>query len=160
MMHMPLRASATLLFAFGAHAQGVPRLDPVHWSAEALLPKASPAGSRFTVLLHAAIDTGWHLYALQERDAVPLATEIALASNPTADLLRVAQARPQHRVDPESHLVTAWFTQTALFTLRLASTTQQGPRDLQVLVRYQACNDRMCLPLKNETVPVTIALTR
>lgn len=124
------------------------------------MPKVMQAGGRFTVLLQAAIEPGWHLYALPERDAFPLATEIALAKTNEADLLRVSQEKPQHTVDPESHIVTAWFAQAAVFTLRLASTSQHVPRDLQVLVRYQACNDRMCLPVRSEVVPVTLAAAR
>ncbi len=135
-------------------------LSPVHWSAESSLPPKLQPGSRFNVLLHAAIDDGWHLYALQEADAFPLATEIALQKGEPAELLRVDQLRPRHVVDPESHVVTNSFTGSTTFTLRLASTTEPPMRGLHVLVQYQACNDRLCLPPRNELVPVLFRTTR
>ncbi len=139
------------LSIFPARAQ--PALEPVHWSADVQLPPALHAGSRFSVLLHAHIDEGWHLYALPDKDASPLSTEVALAKNASADLLRVEEEKHHRSIDPESHVVTGWFARSTTFTLHLAATAG-APRDLQVLVRYQACNERMCLPAKQVRVPV------
>ncbi len=131
-------------------------LEPVHWAAEANVSSTMHAGSRFAVLLHASIDDGWRLYALQDRESFPLATEIALAKNSSVDLLRVDEEKPHHSIDPESHVVTGWFARSTTFTLHLA-TVAGTLRDLQVLVRYQACNERMCLPAKQVTVPVQLS---
>lgn len=156
-----LAATVPLCFpAVLAQQPAVSRLEPVHWSANASLPTIMQPGSRFAATLHASIDPGWHLYALPERDAFPLATEVALAQTSEADLLRVEEEKPRRSMDPDSHVLTAWFAQSATFTLRLAATTQHPPHDLQVLVRYQACNERMCLPPTNQTVTVQLSLTR
>ena len=143
--------------ALQAQARSTP--EPVHWTADARLTPGMHAGSRFNVLVHARIDDGWHLYALPDSDTFPLATEIALAKNSSVDLLRVEEENPHRSIDPESHVVTGWFAQSTTFTLHLA-VAAGAPRDLQVLVRYQACNDRMCLPAKNVTVPVQLLPTR
>lgn len=163
MMRVHLQKSALLLAcaAMSAAAQSKPpALEPVHWSAESALPRSLHASTRFDVLLHATIDTGWHLYALPESDAFPLATEVALARTASVDLLRVDEERPQRHLEGDSRTVTAWFTQSATFTLRLSAMGTQPPHDLQVLVRYQACNDRMCLPQKEATVPVQLHSAR
>lgn len=140
-------------------AQGPAALEPVHWLAQAQVPNGVHVGSRFAVLLHAKIDDGWHLYALPDSDSFPLATEIGLAKTPSADLVRVEEAKPHRSVDPESHVVTSWFAQSATFTLRLVATADT-PRDLQVLVRYQACNERMCLPARQVMVPAPLSATQ
>ena len=147
--HFALLAAAAS--SLPTHSQ--PALEPVHWSADVQLPPALHDGSRFIVLLHARIDEGWHLYALQDKDTFPLSTEVALTRNASADLLRVAEEKPHRSIDPESHVVTGWFAQSTTFTLHLAATAGM-PRNLQVLVRYQACNERMCLPAKQVSVPV------
>lgn len=159
MRHGLPRLGALLLTCVVIHASGqqsVTVLDPVHWSAESSLPHLVHAGTHFNVLLHAAIDEGWHLYALPEPNAFPLATEVALASTDAADLLRVDEDKPHHSLDPETKVATAWFAQSATFNLRLSATGSQRPAGLQVMVRYQACNDRMCLPQRDTTVPVQL----
>ena len=143
-------------FSFAmAQPRPVP-LDPVHWTAEMPLPSTQHTGSRVAVLLHATIDEGWHLYALPDRHTFPLATEIALVKNASADLLRVDEEKPHHSLDPESRVVTGWFARSTTFTLQLEAPAGT-PRDLQVLVRYQACNERMCLPTRQVTIPVQLS---
>ena len=51
---------------------------PVQWHVKTAPAKAVKAGAKFTVSITGQIDSGWHLYALQEPQDGPLATEIAL----------------------------------------------------------------------------------
>ncbi|MGI4758410.1 MAG: protein-disulfide reductase DsbD domain-containing protein [Janthinobacterium lividum] len=134
---------------------------PVRWSAEPLA-RPVPVGARFQVVLHAAIDPGWHLYALQQPEGGPMPTEIALQQDAPADLLRVDQEKPRRVADPQFHLLTAYFVQAARFTLRLQAngSVVPGAHPLHVLVRYQACNDRMCLPPHEDSLTVAVQMTR
>ena len=140
-------------------ASAAPR-PPVTWRVKAVGPVK--AGARFTVTLAGAIDPGWHLYALTEPDGGPVATEIALTEGDPADLLRVEQSKPKVIFDPLFNVATGFFENAAEFTLRL-----QAPRDaaagmhaLHVLIRYQSCNDHVCLPPHNDVVEVPVTMVR
>ncbi len=136
-----------------AAAQTEPRaLNPVHWSIGKATAGHGKPGSRFAVQVYAAIDPGWHLYALAGPDDSPLATEIAVAKNDPVQLLRVDQGRPK-RLPGEPSLV---FDGSAGFVLRLQAAPHTAGDAIHVLLRYQACNDRMCLPVRRETLLVPL----
>ncbi len=149
----------TVCFAVrNAHAAPKP---PVHWSVKAA-PASVKAGGRFQVVLQGAIEPGWHLYALQEPEGGPVATEVALAEGDPADLLRVEQLQPTIVPDPVFQVPTAYFAGITAFTLKLQTdrSAVAGPQTLHVLVRYQSCNDRMCLPPHTDTIEVPLKVTR
>ena len=130
----------------GAQAE---RPQPVHWGAT--LGTLRSVDHRYTVKLTADIDPGWHLYAMHQPDVEALATEVALAGNDRAELLRVNEQQPH--VTFESGARTAWFASDAVFTLQVRAAR---PTTLHVLARYQVCNDRMCLPVATVNLPVTL----
>jgi hypothetical protein len=65
-----------------AHAAAKP---PVQWHVKTVPAKAVKAGAKFTVSINYQIDSGWHLYALEEPQDGPVATEIALTDGGPAD---------------------------------------------------------------------------
>ena len=136
-----------MLLAQSSAAQSVP--TPVHWSTGKSIRE--PRG-RVSVEVLAAIDSGWHLYALAGPDESPLATEIAIAKDDPAELLRVDQGRPK-RLPADPSLV---FDGSARFGVHLKPTAQSAGSAVHVLIRYQACNDRMCLPVRHETLVVPL----
>lgn len=134
---------------------------PVHWALHGVQP-AARAGERFEVRVDASIDPGWHLYALEEPQGGPIPTEIGIAEGDPASLLRVDSPPPRRLLDSGFQVVTAYFEDAAQFTLRLRAdrAATAGGHALHVLVRYQACNDRMCLPPRNDTVVVPLQIQR
>ena len=131
---------------------------PVEWRVKSAPSKPLKAGAKFTVTIVGQIDQGWHLYALEEPQGGPVATEIALAEGDPEDLLHVDEGKPKVLPDPLFDKPTGYFENAAEFTLHLEAprTTLPGGHSLHVLVRYQSCNDKVCLPPHTDTVEVQI----
>jgi thiol:disulfide interchange protein DsbD len=133
--------------------------SPAHWSIQGLPAKPLAPGARFTLTLASHIDAGWHIYAMEEPDGGPIATQIGLGADDPVTLLKVDEPPPLMVSDPVLRQPTGMFQGAADFTLRL-----QLPRKpiahgavLHVIVRYQSCSDRLCLPPHTETVDVPLA---
>ena len=131
---------------------------PARWSARPAERRPSAPGATFSVLLTADIQPGWHLYALDEPDGGPLATEIGLAKNDPLTLLDVNEPEPHKVPDPLTHAVAGIFLHAAVFTLKLQAPRTRPPQDAvsHILVRYQMCNDQVCLPPHTETVALPL----
>jgi Disulphide bond corrector protein DsbC len=134
----------------------------VQWQIKNPPTKALKQGTKFNVALVGQIDSGWHLYALEEPTGGPVATIIGLTDGDPADLLRVEEAKPKILLDPLFNLQTGFFEGTADFTLhlQLAKDAPIGASALHVLVRYQSCNDRVCLPPHTDTVVIPLTITK
>jgi hypothetical protein len=151
-------AIALAVIALPIIAIAAPKAMPVHWQAKNAPSKPLKPGTKFTVILEAVIDPGWHLYALEEPKGGPTATEIALTEGDAADLLRVDQGKPKVLPDPVFQQPTGFFETTATFTLylQLAPGATPGPHTLHVLAKYQSCNDRLCLPPHTDTIEIPV----
>jgi len=148
-------------FAFLSLGNARAAKPPVQWQIKNPPTKPLKQGTKVNLTLTGQIDSGWHLYALEEPAGGPVATIIGLTDGDPADLLRVEEARPKTLLDPLFNLQTGFFESTADFTLHLALAKDApiGASSLHVQVRYQSCNDRVCLPPHTDTVevPITIA---
>jgi DsbC/DsbD-like thiol-disulfide interchange protein len=136
-----------------------PPPNPAHWSIEALPAKPLAPGARFTLTLASHIDPGWHIYAMEEPEGGPIATEIGLGADDPLTLLKVDEPPPQMVSDPVLHQSTGIFQGAADFTLHLQLPRKPLAHDamLHVMVRYQSCSDKLCLPPHTETVNVPLA---
>ncbi len=134
----------------------------VAWKVTRAPTKPVSRGARFSVVITGAIDPGWHIYALDEPEGGPIATDISLVEGDPASLLHVDQARPQSWMDPAFRQRTMLFRDKAEFTLALqtASPVSSGLLSLHVLVRYQACSERLCLPPHTDRVDAAIPVQR
>lgn len=150
---------AAFLLSSGA---GAAPKSPVQWHVKAAPNKPVKAGAKFNVTITGVPDPGWHLYALEEPEGGPIATEVSLTEGDPADLLRVDESKPKILPDPVTQKPAGFFDGAAEFTLHLAAAKDAatGAGVLRVMVRYQSCNDRMCLPPHTETVQVPVTVTR
>jgi Disulphide bond corrector protein DsbC len=158
---MWVRYCAGALFAVGVRAaQGAPVL-PVHWRVKSAPTKMVKGGAKFSVTIEGQIDPGWHLYALEEPQGGPMATEVALTEGDPADLLLVEEGKPKVLPDPLFQQPTRFFEGTAEFTLHLQMAKSVSDRPtLHILLRYQSCNDRICLPPHTDTMEVPLGVGR
>ena len=161
-MRQTLRACALTLFALGT-LTGAPSVraatpTPAHWKIRSAPLKPVAPGATFLVTLAADIQPGWHLYALEEPEGGPLPTVIGLAENDPLTLLDVNEPDPHKVSDPVTHAVAGMFTDNAAFTLKLRAPHSKPASDAShILVRYQTCNDQVCLPPHTETVALPLA---
>lgn len=118
---------------------------PVHWNMTAKLGH----GDHVTAHLHATIQQGWHLYALDQTPGGPVATRIRLAPHQPFTLSGdVGEGMPRHARDPNFNIETSFFLGQATFTLPLKAASRAKAEHSRVVVDvlYQTCNDRLCLP--------------
>jgi thiol:disulfide interchange protein DsbD len=158
---IPHRLALLFLLTMAACAPvfAAPPPNPAHWSIEALPAKPLAPGARFTLTLASHIDSGWHIYAMEEPEGGPIATEIGLGADDPLTLLKVDEPPPQMVSDPVLHQSTGIFQGAADFTLHLQLPRKPLAHDamLHVMVRYQSCSDKLCLPPHTETVNVALA---
>ena len=156
-----LRNALSLLLCLIVIASRAPAAppQPVQWSVGNVVGSHLSPGAKFTVILAAAIEPGWHLYALEEPEGGPQPTEIALAEGDPVTLLSVDQGKSGFVADPVSRQLTAFFEHRASFTLhlQLPPTMPRPATVLHVTIRYQSCNDKMCLPPRTDRVEVPLA---
>ena len=133
--------------------------DPVAWSGKTSPGKPLPRGARFTVELDALIQPGWHLYSLDQPDGGPIATEISLpAGQPFSFAGAIAAPKPHTVFDPNFNMRVGFYIEKAQFRvpLEVGATAAAGSTTLNIQTRYQCCNDKLCLPPKKVTVPISI----
>ncbi len=133
--------------------------NPVHWST--VTPQKSfPPGGAFTVKLLARIDPGWHLYALEQEEGGPIPTEISLADQSFLTLGPVRASKPIQLLDPNFNKRVGLYVEKAEFSLPLtvAASAPAGLRNTAVHIRYQCCNETMCLPPRTAAVDLTISI--
>ena len=126
----------------------------VSWSASA--GTAAKPGSRLILNLSAQVEDGWHVYGLNQVEGGPMPLRITVdpngfvqpAGNPSGTL-------PTKKHDSSFDLDTEIFVHP--FTLHIPVQVKPhaaaGSQDIALNVRFQACNDRVCLP------PRTVHLT-
>ena len=145
--------------AFDLRSQDI---NPVRLTAS--LPRSAKTlrpGAVYKVHLTAAIEPEWHLYSLVPVENGPVATRIWLPDGQPFTLSGdITTPEPQRIQDPNFGIEVGFYEGSPQFVLpvRVASGGRDGRQILQISVRFQACNDQMCLPprtVKLET-PVEI----
>lgn len=124
--------------------------DPVKWTLSRKSQTVKSAVNiSFTADLKAKIEKGWHLYALEKIDGGPIPTRITLGENQPFEISEIKSPPPIETPDSAFGVVTKYYENSADFLLTLKSLQEinELPK-LQVKVRYQICNDEICLPPK------------
>ena len=155
----PKGAAIVAVVLFAALIGQAQKLDPVHWTLSSDTTKA-PAGSSVVLRLTATLDEGWHLYSLTTPKGGPIPTTAGLAENPAVAAFKLYQPKPERKFDPNFNLDTETFLKEAVFWIvaDLKNDAPAGPLELTAQVRYQACDDRQCLPPKKKTAAFTVTV--
>ena len=95
---------------------------------------------------------------MTEPEDGPIATEINLTEGDPADLLRTEPSKPRTVQDPVFGKPVGLYEGSATFTLHLQLIRQlpAGPHPVHILVRYQSCNDHICLPPHTDTIEAAL----
>jgi DsbC/DsbD-like thiol-disulfide interchange protein len=128
-----------------------PHPHPIQWSLTAsasTLPLRD--GSQVHGTLHAKIQPGWHLYAMDQLPGGPTATRISLPMSRVFALSGSIEANtaPLIANDPNFDLETRYYEGEASFRIPVRVTSSAGVAQakLAVDVLFQSCNDHLCLP--------------
>ena len=139
------------LFAFAFVLLATETANPVHWSF-APSSKKLRSGSKVTLKLQAHIDPGWHMYAMDQSEQGPVPLTIEASEGGGVDVLDVKAAKPVTVYDPNFQKRVSLYADHAEFAVTLSANASSG--EPAVEVRYQSCNDRMCLPPRTVNVPL------
>lgn len=133
--------------------------DPVKWTLTFEPPSAAP-GSHVLAKFAAKIDPGWHLYSLTTPKGGPIPTTAGLAESPSVAGFKIFQPKPVRKLDPNFQIDTETFADEVvlLFDIELKKDAAAGPAEIAAQVRYQCCNDRLCLPPKRKSASATITI--
>lgn len=133
---------------------------PVSWSIGA--PKQATkvaAGERVAVKVLAVIEPGWHLYGLKKLDGGPIATSIGL---PDGQAFRAAgpvePGPPMSKYDETFAMDVEYYEGAAEFVVPVEAVKGAAPGKSAVTLnaRYQACDDKQCLPPRTVKLELTL----
>ncbi len=140
----------------------VKRPDPVKWLLVSA-PKQAKAGQFFRVTLLARVVEGWHLYSMAPKEGGPIPTSITM---PGPQWFRLAgQVEPPvgitsfdegFEMEVETYIGEAEFI-VPVETLR---DVKPGEVRLKIAARYQACDNRECLPPKTVDLEHTVKIVQ
>lgn len=136
-------------FTFSAFAQ-----NPVKWNLESgVKGKEVQKGEKFTAKLKAEIEGNWYLYGLEQPDGGPISTTIKIPEDAVYKLNgKPTTQKPIEKLDPNFQIITKTFRKNAEFTVPLEAMDKLNGDDLAVQIRYQVCDDKICLPPKTVEV--------
>ncbi len=156
-MFSNFRPKILLLIIFLFLSLSVSAQNPVSWSLESdAKGKSLKQNETFKAKLRANIEGDWHLYAVEQPEGGPFPTRITIAENTPFQIDgKTTSPAPITKFDPNFKIDTKFFAKSAEFNLPLKATGEAKTDDLAVNVKYQVCDDTVCLPPK--TVKVTFA---
>jgi thiol:disulfide interchange protein len=150
------RVLGSLLFlpALQALAQGP---NNVKWSLT-LEPAVAAPGTKILARLEGKIDPGWHVYSMSSAGAIP--TTVKVAASAASGKPRMFQAPPKKAYDPNFQLDTETYEGSAVFLqeLQVKPDAAAGSSEVTAEVRYQTCNDTVCIPPRRQTVSATLTV--
>ena len=141
---MKTALAVMVLFVAAGLARGQ-RPGQVEWSF-ALEPASAAPGGNVRARLEAKLQPGWHLYSATTPAAIPLSVKPA----GVLDRARLFQAPPRRALDPNFNQETETYEGQAIFFVQgtVKSDAPAGPGEAQLDLRYQTCNDKLCVPGK------------
>lgn len=124
-------------------------------------PRAARPGEHVRLLITAAMAPGWYIYSVvPQGELAPPPTRITTDPAGLAPEGPVYETNPTQKVDKVFGLPLAFHPRAARFyqNLRVPDDAGPGRRTVSTTVRYQTCNDRICLPPRNETLQAALTI--
>jgi hypothetical protein len=133
--------------------------EPQVVSARAIMQQTKvPVGGAFTFDVPFEIDRSWHIYAnpASSPQYVPTTLEVT-SERPLRDVM-IRYPRPRsYQPEGVEETVAVYSDRGRIrVSAKLDSTAPIGPAEIQLSLRYQACNDQRCLAPK--TIRVTLPI--
>ncbi|MEP6905530.1 MAG: protein-disulfide reductase DsbD domain-containing protein [Gemmatimonadales bacterium] len=128
--------------------------NPVRWMLSPAVAELRP-DSVTPVHLAATIDNGWYIYAITQKTGGPTPMTVGVAPSPPFSISgEVTSPAPVVVFDKEFNMNTERYEGAPSFIVPVATTIASGPQpdSLDVKVRFQACNETLCLPARTVKV--------
>ena len=133
--------------------------DPVQWSLT-LKPDSVKPGGKVLASLTATIQPGWHMYSLTTPKGGPNPTSAVIADNPAVAGFKVFQPKPERQMDTAFKIETETFEKELPLAVEITTKPDAAPGsvDLEAQVRYQACQNTLCLPPKRKSAKASLKI--
>ncbi|MDQ3633669.1 MAG: thioredoxin family protein [Acidobacteriota bacterium] len=140
-----------IFFAFAASTFAQ---NPVKWELEsAAKDKQIKADEKLSAKLKAEIEGDWYLYSLEQPAGGPVSTTVSLPEGSQFIIDGdVTTPKPIQKFDPNFEIETKIFKKNAEFNVPLKADKELNGDDLAINIRYQVCNNKLCLPPKTVKV--------
>jgi hypothetical protein len=147
----------TILLGAAIVALGLPlaanaKPDPVHWTAT---PARRGADGTLVLSVAARIESRWYIYSMEQPENGPSPLRFRLTAGAPATLGPVAAPAPRVAYDRGFRMRVGKYYGNQVFTVPVRPTSPQNVIPLEV--RYQACNDTICLPPRTVRLQVGVA---
>ncbi len=133
--------------------------DPVKFTAS-VAPESIAAGGSGTAKITATIESPWKMYSLTQGSGGPIPTKITI-DDAYFQAGKIAGPKPKIAFDPNFGINTEAYSGEAAFTVPFTVTSDapDGRQDLRLSVKYQVCNDTLCLPPKTVKLAAGVTVT-
>jgi thiol:disulfide interchange protein DsbD len=114
--------------------------QPVKWSTSNTIEE-----DKVRVVIHADIESGWHLYSQNLEDGGPIPTSFYLdTSSAFVSMSKWSEGEAHVEFDPNFDMDLAYFSESADFSILLKPS--QSDFVVKGELEFMVCNDEMCLP--------------
>lgn len=161
MRHVITLGAVAACVATGCKTDNAKPDNPVAWTVSAPAQKLT-AGRAVSVQLAGKIDKGWYIYSLTQKAGGPTPMTVTVAPTPPFHVEGdVAGPKPVVVYDKEFGIDTERYQDAPTFNVpvAVASLPTTPANELQMKVRFQACNESLCLPARTVSLrtPVRFA---
>jgi hypothetical protein len=136
-------------------------IQPVQWTGAVVSKTPIKAGASIVIQLSAKVEDRWHVYGLAQSPGGPTPLRVTVDPNEIVQVTGATSGTaPIKKHDTAFDLDTEVYEGS--FALRLPAQINQHPAasatSIPVSIRFQACNDRVCLPPRTVHVSVPIEI--
>lgn len=124
--------------------------NPVKWTATQV-----KEGKDDMIKVTAKMDDHWHIYSMHLTEEFgPIPTTITFSENDNIEYLgKIEEGKPKREKDANFDMVIDYFDETADFKQKIKV---KEATTVKVSVYYMCCNDKKCLPPKEEIIEVKL----
>jgi thiol:disulfide interchange protein len=135
-------------FAFGQKPEEV-----VKWSGH-----LAKSADHTEAVLTGKISPGWHVYSITQPPGGPNAASVSVPpGQPFHVQGPITGTKPRSAFDPNFQMNTEFYESSVTLNVPLATDSTANAQNIRMNVRFQTCNDRLCLPPK--TVRLDLPIT-
>lgn len=128
----------------------------VTWSA-APARATSRASGQAVIRVRGNIIERWHVYSMSQKPGGPKPLAFELERTDGFSIGSVKAPAPQNGYDAQFKMATETYSGSPEFLIPIRwKSLPSGTTTLHLIVRYQACSDKLCLPPRKEALAVEI----
>jgi len=119
-----------------------------HWSA-VIKPATLKPGASAQAIVSAKIEAGWHIYSITQPAGGPTKAVVRVPDGQDFHIAGTAIGpKPETTFDKNFNMNTEFYQHSVALDLPLALDPKAtaGTKKVKIDVRFQSCNDRLCLP--------------